>query len=197
MQKSSIIWLILLLLVPILVYFIFYGDEISSMDSGFYDINYEDPEWKEFETSAEMRAAIYIPEEDLVDLPTDEVLIAVLEYPLIGDLFVFNDIETAVRCVSEHCTALRIFLSREDAEQVLDDALLNMESVSEKMHSPDLDKEGIKYILPVLKLYFDLLDMPPIPDGGGYVKAPDGTDVYVRIDHDLLIVYWDYYNSSL
>lgn len=53
------------------------------------------------------------------ELSTHEVVEAVLSYPLLINLFLYNDTETALHLLSEHSDAYRNFLIREDAEDVL------------------------------------------------------------------------------
>ena len=89
----------------------------------FYSVTAEDPEWAEFETTAAMRAAVHLEESVFDDLPTAEVLRAVLEYPLIGEILCFNSLQEGIERTQEHCTALRVFLKRDDAYAVLRDAI--------------------------------------------------------------------------
>lgn len=66
-----------------------------------------------------MRAAVHLDESVFDDLPTAEVLRAVLEYPLLSDIFLFNTYQQGIEHTMTHCTALRVFVTRPDAYSVL------------------------------------------------------------------------------
>lgn len=129
------------------------GDSSDTLRRGFYDIGHEDPEWKTFKTGDAMRAAIYLPEETFTDLSTEEVLIATMEYPLIGDIIAFSTYEFGIEKVSENCTALRILLTRPDAHDAVKAALAEgMEYVLKIEEHKDVPNLML-YILEIIDAY--------------------------------------------
>lgn len=112
---------ILFVLCLLLTFPVSSSDNTYQKNKSYYTVSFDDSVWKTYQTTAEMRAAVHLDEDVLKDKSTEEVLRATLEYPLIGDLFAFSTTELAVRRVSEHCTALRILVQREDVYSVLMD----------------------------------------------------------------------------
>ncbi|RVU98458.1 hypothetical protein EII22_01220 [Coriobacteriales bacterium OH1046] len=121
----------------------------------FYSISFDDPQWKTFETTGDMRDAVALDEGRFDDVPTEEVLRAVLEYPLIGDIFAFGTTGLGIERVSEHCTALRVFLERDDACDVLSRAISNTEQAASSVQAPAIAKMGIPFILRELHAYLE------------------------------------------
>ncbi len=62
-----------------------------------YPVTTKDPGWKELLTREQMVCACSIPENVLSQMPTGDLLITVLDYPLITDFFAYNSLETAVK----------------------------------------------------------------------------------------------------
>ncbi len=132
-----------------------YPDNSYIDNKPFYKFSSNAPTWKQFKSTEERRKALYIEDEFFDNIPTEEVLRAVLEYPFIEDLLFFNDNKSAIKTVSSHCTALRVFLSREDSYKVLEEALSDVNKTSQRLHAPKIQKNGVPYVLKELKKYFD------------------------------------------
>lgn len=129
-----------------------FASDVEDKTHKFYAINVEDPQWKEFQTSEEMYKALYIEESFFDNVPTRTVLEAVLEYPLITDIWFFDSLEKGIEQVSLRCTALRVFLNRSDAENVLlhtDDqqAEKNLRASTVAKESTSLTLRGIRTYL--------------------------------------------------
>lgn len=129
------------------------ADKTYQKSKSYYEINTEDPVWKTYQSTAAMRAAVHLDEEVLKDKSTEEVLRATLEYPLIGDLFAFSTTELAVSQVSEHCTALRILLEREDAYACLTDFYNTKETSVYKVQAPQSQRDIAPYVVEELLDY--------------------------------------------
>lgn len=120
----------------------------------FYDLSTEDPEWVEVGSTAARRRLLHLDESVFTDLPTEEVFRAVMEYPFINDLMAFNTPELAVEGLSRHCTALKVFVSRPDAWQVLQAAMSDVEGLTAKVETTTLQKSLFNKYLDMLNRYF-------------------------------------------
>lgn len=87
---------------------------------------------------------------DLENLPTDEVMRAVLEYPRWRLSFVYNTNKLAVENIARQCTALKVFLARPDARQVLDETIADPVPMQERMQTDDDNKEMMPYVLEII-----------------------------------------------
>ena len=92
---------------------------------------------------------------DLENLPTDEVLRAVLEYPKIINIFLYSSDKWGVEQTAVHCTALKVFLTRPDARQVLDETIANPAPMQERMQTDDNNKEMMPYVLRIISNAMD------------------------------------------
>ena len=98
------------------------GHENFDRERCFYDLSTEDPEWTQNPSTAAHRRALHLDESVFTDLPTEEVLRAVMEYPFVTDLLAFDMPQKAVERVSRHCTALKVLMQRPDALAVVEEA---------------------------------------------------------------------------
>ena len=114
--------------------------EEANVPQPFYSITAQDPEWAEFETTAAMRAAVHLDESVFDDLPTAEVLRAVLEYPLLGDIYLFNSLQEGIDRTMKHCTALRVFVTRPDAYATLRNAIDRNDQKRLRANLSDIEK---------------------------------------------------------
>ena len=99
----------------------------------FYSITAEDPQWVALGSTDARRAAVHLDESVFDDMPTEEVLRAVLEYPFTSDIFLFNTYQQGIEHTMTHCTAMRVLVQRADAYSVLRHA-------AERKNRADLEK---------------------------------------------------------
>ena len=85
-----------------------------------------------------------VPASDLENLPTDEVMRAVLEYPRLFLFHAYSTNELAVEQTARQCTALKVFLTRPDARQVLDEVRANPDAMLARMQTDDDQKKQIR-----------------------------------------------------
>lgn len=77
-------------------------------------------QWKEFRTHSQMVEACILPESLLNKLSIKELVKLMLDYPLLGDLMLYDDIDTGIDIMSEECNILSEIMNREDgAEELL------------------------------------------------------------------------------
>ena len=88
----------------------------------FYDLSTEDPEWTQNPSTAAHRRALHLDESVFTDLPTEEVLRAVMEYPLLIELISGNTPQEGAELLSRHCTAMKVLMQRPDALAVVEEA---------------------------------------------------------------------------
>ncbi len=95
----------------------------------YYPINPSTPEWSTLQTSDELIASCKISEDALKNMTTEEVVDAVLSFPLLIDLYAYNNLDTALEHLSTISDAYRELLTRDDAAHVLSQALVSAHSV--------------------------------------------------------------------
>lgn len=77
-------------------------------------------EWKEeSQNSAELREKLQIPENILIDMTTEELVDAVLDYPCFNELYFFDNMQTGFETMAETFNGVAELLNREDAGAIL------------------------------------------------------------------------------
>ena len=84
-----------------------------------YPIRPGTPEWEAFTSHEAMVRACQIPEGLLEKLSTEELIDAVLDYPLLGDMRLFNSLQMGFDRVSSRFNGLEELLKRSDAGAAL------------------------------------------------------------------------------
>ena len=116
----------------------------------FYDLSTEDPEWTQKPSTAAHRRALHLDESVFTDLPTEEVLRAVMEYPFVTDLLAFDMPQKAVERVSRHCTALKVLMQRPDALAVVEEAEKDVYAYTGTVEATSLQKQFFPGCLAVI-----------------------------------------------
>ena len=89
------------------------------------DIPYEYPyqpgtqDWIDLGSTIARRKASQVPEEVLEHMTTDALLLTVLDYPFMNDIYAFNTMELGYEAVKKHCNSLREFENRPDCLEAL------------------------------------------------------------------------------
>lgn len=76
-------------------------------------------EWIDLGDTVNRRKASQVPEEVLEHMTTDALLLTVLDYPFLNDMYAFNTMEMGYEAVKKHCNSLREFEQRPDHLDVL------------------------------------------------------------------------------
>ncbi len=79
-----------------------------------YPLTPSDEEWKKLFTETERVEACQIPDEIIDKLSSEELMNAVVEYPLMGTLYIYSDMQTGFNILIKNCNALRELLLRDD-----------------------------------------------------------------------------------
>lgn len=179
-RKCFRLTLILLLVFALSSATVFSSTDTNVYDrEGFYKVSYDNPIWKTFQTTDEMRAAVRLDERVFKDLPTEDVLIAVLEYPLACDVVAYSTNKLGVEALSEHCTALRVFLAREDAYKVLMVSMGNIDAIKKRINAPTASKNLATIVLKEIATYMSSERSISALTTSPIVYTPNGTAVYV------------------
>lgn len=94
-------------------------DEPSVQNNYQYKITSDSAEWKTLNSHDEMVAACRIADDEIQEMTTDMLVSAYLNYPLLGDMYAYNSIETGFAALRKQCNVLDELLTREDVGEVL------------------------------------------------------------------------------
>lgn len=94
-------------------------DESSAQNKYQYKITSDSAEWKTLNSHDEMVAACQIADDEIQEMTTDMLVLAYLNYPLLGDMYAYNSIETGFAALRKQCNVLDELLTREDVGEVL------------------------------------------------------------------------------
>ena len=92
-----------------------------------YPVTPENEEWEKFQTHDEMISACNVPDVLLKNLATSELVELMLNYPLLGDIILYDNPKTGFKIMSQTCNILSELLDREDGVTELLDAYSNFE----------------------------------------------------------------------
>ena len=106
-------------------------------------------EWNDLGTVQNKKEASHIPEDVLRNMSDEELIQALLDYPFLVEIFVYNDYATGVQSVYNDCDALKELLSRPTGKDSLVEFLDKRTSDSSKAISgrEAVENDAIKYIL--------------------------------------------------
>ncbi len=127
------------------------ADQVQSSQNSLYSINVESDIWDTFTTHDQMVEAVYVDKSQLAGLSTEELLSAVLEYPLSVDILLYDTPLEAVNNVRIQCPALDVLLQRNDVFDVIEN--LNRGALINSLRCPDVNKSIAGMVLDTLELY--------------------------------------------
>ena len=95
-----------------------YGDndiseELTRDKRYIYPITYDSPEWQDFDGVNEKLQACRIPEELLKEMSVEQLVDAVIDFPLLVNVVLYNSSEEGLEALSLQSDAYRELLSRE------------------------------------------------------------------------------------
>ncbi|EJP26045.1 hypothetical protein HMPREF1142_0758 [Peptostreptococcaceae bacterium AS15] len=160
-----------------------YGDndiseELTRDKRYIYPITYDSPEWQDFDGVNEKLQACRIPEELLKEMSVEQLVDAVIDFPLLVNVVLYNSPEEGLEALSQQSDAYRELLSREGGKEAF------MEKVKTFAYlEPSEDKSDLLF----LKI---LLDENDIRNSNtinkvSYVKTPKGTKFEVIEPKDI------------
>jgi hypothetical protein len=99
-----------------------------------YPIKPGSPEWKALNSHEEMLQVVQIPEEVLARMSTRALVETVLDYPLFGDMFAYNSLQSGFKAVAGNFNGIQELFRRSDGahELVLKYRTMDPRSIDEK-----------------------------------------------------------------
>ena len=143
--------------------------------TSLYEINASDTSWKEFTSHEEMIEAISVSKSYLEECSTSDLLLFIVNYPLIGDIFAYDTTKEGINHVKTYCSSLDLFFDRKDANKALQDVLLK--NTTQKLSSQKYLQDISLYV--VEALYDYMLQTNNNRDSYATVYTPNGTAVSV------------------
>lgn len=108
----------LILLIVVSVNFIF---TICAQNSYNYPIKPGSEKWNAFTTHQEMIDACQIPQDTLDRISTQKLFLSIVTYPLLGDIFFFNNMQLGFDELKTNFSGMREFLKRKDIASIVFD----------------------------------------------------------------------------
>jgi hypothetical protein len=148
-----------------------------------YKITPDDPEWANLSSKQEMLDATRIPNDILKRMTTEEVVSAVLEYPLVINIYAYDSYEAGLKALAKDSDAFRELLTRADAG----DALLAKLQVNKTFsNDQSLEELTLSVLLSEKSIWQSVSNKPLAKDliltaTNSTVKTPKGTSVPVII----------------
>lgn len=125
--------------------------------------------WEEFTTHQQMVEASQLPAELVEQMTTEELLLVVANYPLLGDIGLFNNRANGFSKVAERFNGLKNLAERPDAGEKILDELRKLPSSKNIQHEIPLS------LLASQRVFFSQLTMQQLNDLRQILRAP-----YVR-----------------
>lgn len=155
----------------------------ESLASGVYKVTQDDEkEWASFTSKQQMVEATRIPQEVLKKMSTESVIDAVLNYPLIINIYLFNSYEAGLETLAQDSDAYRELLKREDAG----DLLLSRLNLSKSSHDESLEQLTISILMTDKTIWHTITDKGLATENlavytSSTVSTPNGSNVPVII----------------
>ena len=93
--------------------------QIVQTYSDEYSVSLYSDKWKKFKSHAEMVKNCQLEDEKIQRMSTNELFNVVMAYPLLIDVFLYDDIDQGIKSVSQQYNGLRELLKRDDLQDVL------------------------------------------------------------------------------
>lgn len=124
MNKRIIYLLIVfIILIGIIIGYSFNKNLTDEPRTFKYKITQQDDEWKALKTHDEMVKASRIPSEILKKMTTEEVVDAIVEFPLLFDVLLHNSDEEGVEALLNISDAFKELTTRKDSKEALQNKL--------------------------------------------------------------------------
>ncbi|MBE9917792.1 hypothetical protein G8C92_27710 [Paenibacillus donghaensis] len=162
------------------------SEDLSQVNSGEnfeYKMTPGNPAWADLSSKQEMLDATRIPNDVLKRMTTEEVVNAVLNYPLVINIYAYDSYEAGLRALAEDSDAFRELLTRPDAG----DKLLNKLQVNKTFHGEQsLEELTLSVLLSDTSIWQSVSDKHLAEDlvltaTNSTVKTPKGSSVPVII----------------
>jgi hypothetical protein len=129
-----------------------------------YFIKPKTAEWKELKSNKAKVEACQIPEYILQEISTNDLMVLCLRYPLLYDVFAFNDINAGMRKLFSDFNGIREFSKRENAvDSLREQYLAEIRSFPEQLNKGS--NLSIGYSVARISILEILLSYPDFQDG--------------------------------
>lgn len=106
-----------------------------------YPVTEDSKEWNDFKSHDEMVAACNVPEKLIKKMSTEELVDLMMDYPLLGDLRMYDDLNIGFQCLAKNSNVLSEILKREDGPKALLAAYTDLELVKENAKTEEIMNE--------------------------------------------------------
>ncbi|WP_334072558.1 MULTISPECIES: hypothetical protein [Paenibacillus] len=162
------------------------GDDLSQENSGVnfeYQITPDDPEWANLSSKREMLDVTRIPNDVLKKMTTEEVVNAVLDYPLVINIYAYDSYADGLKALAKDSDAFRELLTRDDAG---DQLLAKLQTNKTFSSEPSLGELTLSVLLSQTSIWESvsnkkLAQSLVLTASSSTVKTPRGTSVPVII----------------
>lgn len=97
-----------------------YANSMSNTEmNSIYKLTQNNDEWKELNTHDKMVEKCRVPQMILKSMSTNELVDSVLKYPLLYDVYAFNNVVDAIENLKNNSDAFRELITRDDASEYL------------------------------------------------------------------------------
>lgn len=163
-----------------------HGDSLSQANSDVsfeYKITPDDPDWANLSSKQEMLNATRIPNDILKHMTTEDVVNAVLNYPLVINIYAYDSYEDGLRALAKDSDAFRELLTRDDAGDKL---LTKLQANKTFSSEPSLEELTLSVLLSDTSIWESVSNKKLARDlvltaTSSTVKTPKGTSVPVII----------------
>lgn len=135
-KKSSIVAIMLVICLGSTAYasdLIINENNVRVSDSYLYQLTSEDEEWKSL-TIQEKIEACRIPKVVLYDMSDEELIQAIIDFPFIHEVYLYDDIETGIKSLESISDAYKELINRESGlTSLMNYIRLNIPSVSDEI----------------------------------------------------------------
>lgn len=101
-------------------------------ENKYYAVTSASPEWKTFKTSRQMVDACRIDAETIDGMSTEQLVEAVVTFPLLIDIYAYNELDYALDRLAQKSDAYRELRKRDDAVECLTALHDNIETNSDR-----------------------------------------------------------------
>lgn len=163
------------------------SDDQKTNNEYKYEVTTADKQWSKFKSRDEMVNACKISENDLEKMTTEELVYAVLDYPLLINLYAYDSYEAGLEALSEESDAFKELLKRTDASEKLLNVMEEKDKARVSEDEDTLEHLTLSILLSEKTIWNSLSDkekakeMMSISATSTTVKTPNGTSVPVLI----------------
>lgn len=121
-------------------------------ENKYYAVTSASPEWKTFKASRQMEDACRIGDATIDEMSTEQLVEAVVTFPLLIDLYAYNDLDYALDRLAQKSDAYRELRQRDDAVECLTALYDNIVANSNRYNECSLTTLTLEILLSDSKL---------------------------------------------